>query len=95
VIGSGGVLRHADAAARTRILGPLLSDHGGGWAVPDRAALAVDVHATLFAAGLLAARAPEAAARLARSGLSGLAITDLASAGLDRADLREHGKMVE
>jgi len=90
VIGSGGVLRHADARARETILGPLLTDHGGGWTVPDRAELAVDVHATLFAAGLLAARAPEAAARLARSGLVGLG-----SAGLDRADLREHGKMVE
>lgn len=77
VIGSGGVLRHTAARARETILGPLLSDHGGGWTVPDRAALAVDVHSTLFAAGLLAASAPEAAARLARSGLVGLDGADL------------------
>jgi uncharacterized protein (TIGR01319 family) len=68
VIGSGGVLRHADVEARDLILRPLLSDHGGGWAVPDRAELAVDDQAVLFAAGLLAATAPQAAARLARSG---------------------------
>jgi uncharacterized protein (TIGR01319 family) len=69
VIGSGGVLRHAQPQTRARILGPLLADHGGGWAVPDRAGLAVDVGYTLFAAGLLAPSAPEAAARLARAGL--------------------------
>jgi uncharacterized protein (TIGR01319 family) len=83
VIGSGGVLRHADDRARATVLRPLLADHGGGWAVPDRAALAVDVHATLFAAGLLAPSAPEAAARLARSGL----------VSLDGADRGEHEKM--
>jgi uncharacterized protein (TIGR01319 family) len=74
VVGSGGVLRHADPAGRERILRPLLSDHGGGWAVPDRAALAVDEHAVLFAAGLLAPVAPAAAARLARSLQDGKAL---------------------
>jgi uncharacterized protein (TIGR01319 family) len=83
VIGSGGVLRHADPGARATILRPLLADHGGGWTVPDRAALSVDVHATLFAAGLLAASAPAAAAALARSGL----------VSLDEADSPEREKM--
>jgi uncharacterized protein (TIGR01319 family) len=72
VIGSGGVLRHADTKGRDGVLGPLLADHGGGWAVPDRAELAVDVHATLFAAGLLAQQAPAAAAHLAAAGLAAL-----------------------
>ena len=70
VIGSGGVLRHAPNRVREQILGPLLTDHGGGWAVPDRARLAVDVGCTLFAAGLLASIAPLPAARLACSGLT-------------------------
>ncbi len=85
VIGSGGVLRHADARARATILQPLLADHGGGWAVPDRACLAVDVHATLFAAGLLAPTAPEAAVRLARSAL----------VSLDGAEQPEREKMAQ
>ena len=75
VIGSGGVLRHAADAARAAILEPLLADHGGGWTVPDRAGLAVDARATLFAAGLLAATAPVAATRLARAGLSAVAVS--------------------
>jgi uncharacterized protein (TIGR01319 family) len=64
VVGSGGVLRHSGDEARRRILGPLLADHAGGWAVPDRAALAVDDRYVLFAAGLLAPEHPEAAAAL-------------------------------
>jgi uncharacterized protein (TIGR01319 family) len=72
VIGSGGVLRHSDPTARERIMRPLLSDHAGGWAVPDRAEPAVDVRYTLFAAGLLAAEHPTAAANLARAGLDSL-----------------------
>jgi hypothetical protein len=83
VIGSGGVLRHGGPAAREAILRPLLSDHGGGWAVPDRAGLAVDVHAVLFAAGLLAASAPGAATVLART----------ASLGFDAAERPDGGKM--
>jgi uncharacterized protein (TIGR01319 family) len=69
VIGSGGVLRQAAPRVRAQILGPLLVDHGGGWAVPDRAQLGVDVGYTLFAAGLLASIAPDAACRLARQAL--------------------------
>ncbi|WP_088316906.1 glutamate mutase L [Kineosporia sp. R_H_3] len=67
VVGSGGVLRHADAATRAAVLAPATSDHAGGWRVPDRARVVVDGRYTLFAAGLLAAGAPVAAARLARS----------------------------
>ena len=65
VVGSGGILRHGDDAARRQILGPLRGDHAGGWPVPERARLAVDQRYVLFAAGLLAADAPVAAARLA------------------------------
>ncbi|MFN0282845.1 MAG: glutamate mutase L, partial [Kineosporiaceae bacterium] len=67
VVGSGGVLRHADAATRARILAPATADHGGGWRVPDRASVVVDTGYVLFAAGLLADAEPVAAARLAAS----------------------------
>lgn len=67
VLGSGGVLRHADPAAAREVLGALLADHGGGWPVPDRAAMGVDQAYVLFAAGLLAQDHPDAAAALARS----------------------------
>lgn len=69
VVGSGGVLRHHDDAARARMLGAALTDHGGGWRVPSRARLAVDDRYVLFAAGLLAEHEPRAAARLATSAL--------------------------
>jgi uncharacterized protein (TIGR01319 family) len=65
VVGSGGVLRYADVATRARILRAATSDHAGGWRVPDRASVVVDAGYVLFAAGLLAAAAPVAAARLA------------------------------
>jgi uncharacterized protein (TIGR01319 family) len=81
VIGSGGVLRHADGKGRAAVLTPLLTDHGGGWSVPDRARLAIDVPAGLFAAGLLAGVAPEAAARLARAALVSLSESDRADGG--------------
>lgn len=64
VMGSGGVLRHADPAAAREILGALLTDHGGGWPVPDRAVAGVDTAYVLFAAGLLAQEHPRAAAAL-------------------------------
>ncbi len=67
VVGSGGVLRHADAAAQQAILAPATTDHAGGWKVPEGARVAVDARYVLFAAGLLAVDAPQAAARLARS----------------------------
>jgi uncharacterized protein (TIGR01319 family) len=69
VIGSGGVLRHGDAATRRQVLAPAVRDLAGGWRVPERARLAVDAGYALFAAGLLAGTAPAAAARLATAGL--------------------------
>ncbi|WP_374968332.1 glutamate mutase L [Terrabacter sp. BE26] len=60
LVGSGGVLRHADAAARERVLGAVLSDHAGGWKVPRAARASVDTAYLLFAVGLLAAH-PETA----------------------------------
>jgi uncharacterized protein (TIGR01319 family) len=69
VVGSGGVLRHGSDAVRRRVLGPVIGDHAGGWKVPEHAALAVDERYVLFAAGLLAAHVPAAAARLATEGL--------------------------
>lgn len=67
VIGSGGVLRHADAAARAGVLAPAGSDHAGGWRVPQRPRMAVDQQSVLCAAGLLQVDHPRAAAVLARS----------------------------
>jgi uncharacterized protein (TIGR01319 family) len=66
LVGSGGVLRHRPEAA-VAVLRPLTADHAGGWAVPERARVTVDRRYVLFAAGLLAAVAPEAAATLART----------------------------
>ncbi|GAB3245283.1 glutamate mutase L [Kineosporia babensis] len=71
LVGSGGVLRHADQVGRDAVLNQLRTDHSGGWAVPEAATISVDVGYTLFAAGLLRDRiSPEAAHRLAASGLS-------------------------
>ena len=54
LVGSGGVLRHADAAGRDHVLGAILADHAGGWKVPRAARATVDTAYLLFAAGLLA-----------------------------------------
>ncbi|MGZ4633421.1 MAG: glutamate mutase L [Actinomycetes bacterium] len=70
VVGSGGVLRHADAATRTRILLPAGSDFGGGWPVPEKARTTVDVSYVLAAAGLLSIEHPRAAALLLRRNLA-------------------------
>ncbi|HEY6795070.1 MAG TPA: glutamate mutase L [Kineosporiaceae bacterium] len=69
VVGCGGVLRHGDDGLRRRVLAAAIGDHAGGWKVPDRARPAVDARYALFAAGLLAARVPVAAARLATTSL--------------------------
>jgi uncharacterized protein (TIGR01319 family) len=55
LVGSGGVLRHADASGRDHVLGEVLADHAGGWKVPREARARVDERYLLFAAGLLAA----------------------------------------
>jgi uncharacterized protein (TIGR01319 family) len=69
IVGSGGVLRHSDPAARQRILAPLTDDLGGGWMLPERARAVVDERAVLGAAGLLAPDRPEVALALLRSAL--------------------------
>lgn len=65
LVGSGGVLRHAEPAEWGSVLGAVLQDSGGGWQLPRRARAVVDVHYVLAAAGLLAADHPEAATALA------------------------------
>jgi uncharacterized protein (TIGR01319 family) len=70
VVGSGGVLRHADPGLRARILGPATHDLGGGWPVPERARTTVDEQYVLAAAGLLFSDHADAAARLLRSCLA-------------------------
>jgi uncharacterized protein (TIGR01319 family) len=65
LIGSGGVLRHADEAGRAHVLGAVLADHAGGWKVPRAASATVDTAYLLFAVGLLADREPELARAVA------------------------------
>ncbi|WP_380165925.1 glutamate mutase L [Jannaschia sp. R86511] len=61
VLGSGGVLRHGDAARAEHVLAGVCSDHAGMWHVPDAAAQAVDRDYVLCALGLLALGAGAAA----------------------------------
>ena len=67
VVGSGGVLRHAEPALADRVLAPATTDHAGGWRVPEEAQPVLDRRYVLLAAGLLAGVVPGAAARLASS----------------------------
>lgn len=64
VVGSGGVLRHGSDELRSLVLAPAVSDHAGGWKVPERARVTADARYVLAAAGLLAESHPVAAARL-------------------------------
>ncbi|WP_343447301.1 glutamate mutase L [Micromonospora schwarzwaldensis] len=66
LVGSGGVLRHAERADAAVVLDAVLGDHAGGWAVPRAARPVVDVDYVLAAAGLLAAEHPGAAAEVLR-----------------------------
>ncbi|WP_431911636.1 glutamate mutase L [Micromonospora carbonacea] len=66
LVGSGGVLRHVPAGVGAGVLGAVLADHAGGWAVPRAARAVVDVEYVLAAAGLLAADHPGAAGALVR-----------------------------
>ncbi|MBO3743689.1 glutamate mutase L [Actinoplanes flavus] len=61
VVGSGGVLRHGGGE---RVLGAVLSDVAGGWAVPDRARAVIDEQYVLAAAGLLSGDHPAVAGEL-------------------------------
>ncbi|HEX6969845.1 MAG TPA: glutamate mutase L [Micromonosporaceae bacterium] len=71
LIGSGGVLRHADPQAAVGVLRAVLADHAGGWPLPRAAAAVVDVEYVLAAAGLLADEHPQAAAGLLQHRLLG------------------------
>ncbi|MEH1100089.1 glutamate mutase L [Micromonospora sp. CPCC 205561] len=70
LVGSGGVLRHAAPAEAAGVLGAVLGDHAGGWALPRAARPVVDVDYVLAAGGLLAAEHPEAAGALLRRHLA-------------------------
>ncbi|MEU7957369.1 glutamate mutase L [Micromonospora humida] len=71
LVGSGGVLRHADAGAAVGVLTQVLTDHAGGWPLPRAARPVVDVDYVLAAGGLLAAEHPAAAGALLRRHLGG------------------------
>jgi uncharacterized protein (TIGR01319 family) len=66
VVGSGGVLRHADPAHAVDVLTRAVRDPGGGWRAPERPRVVIDRSYVLAAAGLLTldGRAPLAAALL-------------------------------
>ncbi len=67
LVGSGGVLRHGRAGVAERVFADCTGlDVPGGWQLPERPAIVVDHDYVLAAAGLLAARHPEAAYRLVR-----------------------------
>jgi uncharacterized protein (TIGR01319 family) len=67
LVGSGGVLRHGRPGVADRIFAGSVGDGlQGGWQLPRRAEVTVDSDYVLAAAGLLAARHPEAARRLVR-----------------------------
>jgi uncharacterized protein (TIGR01319 family) len=64
VIGSGGVLRHAEPGTARAVLQAALTDTAGGWALPREPAVVVDTDYVLAAAGLLAGDHPAAALAL-------------------------------
>ena len=67
VVGSGGVLRHADDRGRAAVLEAVVADHAGGWRVPRDATVVTDASYLLFAVGLLREAHPEVAVALARA----------------------------
>jgi uncharacterized protein (TIGR01319 family) len=69
VVASGGVFRHADAAAVRAMLEPVTVDHAGGWRVPAAPRVTVDQRYVMAAAGLLAEDHPHAASALLRDAL--------------------------
>jgi uncharacterized protein (TIGR01319 family) len=71
VIGSGGVLRHADPDAARAVLAAAVGDTAGGWALPRAPRIAIDTAYVLAPAGLLAAEFPEVAMSLLRRHLHG------------------------
>ncbi|WFE92849.1 glutamate mutase L [Micromonospora sp. WMMD987] len=71
LVGSGGVLRHADPGAAVEVLTRVLTDHAGGWPLPRAARPVVDTDYVLAAGGLLAGEHPVAAGALLRRHLGG------------------------
>ena len=67
LVGSGGVLRHADAKTAERILDGVTGVSPEGWQLPEHPRVAIDRDYVLAAVGLLSERRPRAAAALARS----------------------------
>jgi len=66
VVGSGGVLRHADAVAARSVLDAVAGDHAGGWRLPRAPRIVVDSAYLLVVVGLLADEHPAAARAVAR-----------------------------
>jgi uncharacterized protein (TIGR01319 family) len=65
LVGSGGVLRNGRPGVAERVLADSVGAHlEGGWQLPERARVVVDVDYVLAAAGLLAGPHPDAAYRL-------------------------------
>jgi uncharacterized protein (TIGR01319 family) len=64
LVGSGGVLRHGRPGVAARVFAGSVGEVEGGWQLPFRAQVTVDTDYVLAAAGLLAARNPDAARRL-------------------------------
>ena len=67
LVGSGGVLRHADPSVADRVLTGLTGVSPEGWQLPERPRVVVDRSYVLAAVGLLSERRPAAASALARS----------------------------
>ena len=63
VVGSGGVLRHADPPAALGVLATVLADRAGGWRLPRSTRCLIDVRYLLAPIGLLAITGRAAAAR--------------------------------
>jgi uncharacterized protein (TIGR01319 family) len=64
LVGSGGVLRHGRPGVAERVFAGSVGEVEGGWQLPRRAGVTVDLHYVLAAAGLLAADHEDAARRL-------------------------------
>ncbi len=67
LVGSGGVLRHAEGGAAEAVLAPATGVSPEGWQQPEHPRVVIDRHYVLAAVGLLASRHRSAASALARS----------------------------
>jgi uncharacterized protein (TIGR01319 family) len=64
LVGSGGVLRHGRPGVAERVFAGSVGEVEGGWQLPRRSRVTVDVDYVLAAAGLLTRDHPDAARRL-------------------------------